>query len=889
MAQPRLMRLALIVVLVSAAWSQPTLQTDAILVDCVESLSRIILNAQQFMDKDVRFSVLDQYGRAFEVTRTLATKCGYTITRDFWGNIEFRASIISCYSQIVDESSYSLTVKLDVSSTMAASVSYIQILTCPFYPWSAREILCETNYMEVSVVRTVPLASEGYIGDQPEDWAAAFPDAVSGEAFVWQIVFRLPSRRKTMPLKAAQDAGYGINTTNSRIVLRAAYNATETTVESIESVDFSVLRTTTYYKQRWMLFMIDTAVACPVDDVKYTAAAILWSIPRTIPPLLAGANNIQASSGMFGIDLQALSDGDLRNRFVIQNDSRATTIQIPVGEPSGYYKSHVVNGKHGITYSISIFLQNQWTDDKWGQTRQTIVKDLTTPFMPRPPIVTNNTIPATRVFNVSVGTFLPDVVLQFVTIGITTLSVAQANARGYVVSEFRYANGSASYTLKVPFDDPSIHLQVIGSFRVYTLNATFGFKVIPENRPFSVPVEIVAVQDIVLPSTTGYCDDSYLHLVVRRGNVDEDWAPYVGNLLLNSQSAEMHGFLLLDNGTHFEIKVQRASPLVTYEVRTRAIAVTIPISLKDRAGNTRSNFSIACNYKIQDKMDCLLNGTIVITAVRNALVQGMDLSKLVLRDRSCKPTVLTDLSATFVFNANTCGTTSRFTGSTMTYENNVLYYSSGVAAAIYNMTISCNYGINGTALLSFRAEDIPLPTAEHGFGSLALVMRLSKDPSYVNFYSAQEYPVLKYLQEPLYFEVEIQYTQDPQIELFLHDCWATSSADRFGTPKWDIVVNSCPNTADHYETIFHPVTMDSRVRLPSHLKRFEVKTFTFRQNAKGQIYFHCSVVICNSALPLSDLLCRRLCIPDRQRIGRSVDAHLDVHGYVSSGMVQILA
>ncbi|MGH0189386.1 UNVERIFIED_CONTAM: hypothetical protein FKN15_035247 [Acipenser sinensis] len=131
--------------------------------------------------------------------------------------------------------------------------------------------------------------------------------------------------------------------------------------------------------------------------------------------------------------------------------------------------------------------------------------------------------------------------------------------------------------------------------------------------------------------------------------------------------------------------------------------------------------------------------------------------------------------------------------------------------------------------------------------------------------------LLKYLRRPLYFEVELLYSRDPQAELFLENCWATYSADRNSSPKWDVVVDSCENSADEYLTIFHPVSSNARVLFPSHLKRFEVKMFSFTsgQDAlKGQIYFHCSVVICDSNRP-SDTLCSRRCIPGKQRLGKS--------------------
>ncbi|XP_058867666.1 zona pellucida sperm-binding protein 2-like [Acipenser ruthenus] len=116
-------------------------------------------------------------------------------------------------------------------------------------------------------------------------------------------------------------------------------------------------------------------------------------------------------------------------------------------------------------------------------------------------------------------------------------------------------------------------------------------------------------------------------------------------------------------------------------------------------------------------------------------------------------------------------------------------------------------------------------------------MRLALDSTYNDLYRAQDYPVVKYLRRPLYFEVELLYSRDPQAELFLENCWATYSADRNSSPKWDVVVDNCENSADEYLTIFHPVSSNARVVFPSHLKRFEMKMFSFTSGLdalKGQ-------------------------------------------------------
>lgn len=112
---------------------------------------------------------------------------------------------------------------------------------------------------------------------------------------------------------------------------------------------------------------------------------------------------------------------------------------------------------------------------------------------------------------------------------------------------------------------------------------------------------------------------------------------------------------------------------------------------------------------------------------------------------------------------------------------------------------------------------------------------------------------MKYLREPLYFEVALD-SSDPNLELVLENCWATSHEDRGSTPSWDIIVDgsvylpgcdvkhftknevllklspSCENRDDSYSTTFLPVVSDARIAIPSHYKHFSVKMFTFISN-----------------------------------------------------------
>uniref|UniRef100_A0A8C5M2L0 ZP domain-containing protein n=1 Tax=Leptobrachium leishanense TaxID=445787 RepID=A0A8C5M2L0_9ANUR len=860
---------------------------------CQRSFLQVNVASALVLHRDVQFSAVDQYGRAFLIDNQLALRCGYSLTYDGWRNIDFRASLLSCYTQIKNDSYFTVVLKIDITNRQnAMTQTHMRTIDCP-YEWQPREIICETNYMEVSVRRKIPMIAESAFQDEPEDWSSAFPEAVSGLMSIWQVVFHLASTRKAMLVKDAQDIGYGINTTESRIILRSPYNANEAQLQRVSDVGFSTVRATVFYKQRWVILLVDTAVACPVDDVTYANRNILWTVPKNIPPLLVGASAIKNSRGEFGIDLTSLTDGDLLNRNILLVDnSLATSVTIPYGAVGGYYKSHTSHGEHGITYNIKIFLENQWEDNRWGVTKYTIIKDITTPFDQRPPIITNDTIPFTKIFNVTIGTFLPDVELVNLTIGPVTVTVPEGIALGYTITPLTHPNGSKTFILKVPFSDPNVKKEYIPDYtRVYTLNVTFGFHIFPTMETFEGKTTIiVSLTDAVPPNASGDCKER-LTLRITRGNVDMLWVPYIKDVLIDAASAQLRGFDYTTNKTHFAVSVPRSSDLISYdEVSTLGLKISLPLTLRDATtGHSMYEFNIQCTYPAKELISCSQNGTMAVIVMKLVTVPDMDLSRLHLRARDCTPAVYSDTNAKFIFNVNTCETTRRFTGNTMIYENDVLYYMPGSTLPAYQLKISCTYTVNNTVNVWYSSNDNPKPGVQITSASLVFVLRLSKGGTYSDFYGNPEYPVVQYLKDPLYFEVELMHSSDPQLELFLENCWATTSTDRGSLPRWDVVVNSCEFLETH-NTVFHPVNVDSRVTFSMHLKRFEVKMFTFMQadNAYlGEIYFHCAVIICNADARLADPLCSRSCIPEKQRVGRSLDSNSHSRNYVSSGAVRL--
>ncbi|XP_065587158.1 zona pellucida sperm-binding protein 2-like [Cyrtonyx montezumae] len=885
------LRLLLLEMFISETQTQQA--SELISSECLKNTLHFTLSMELFKDKYLSFFAVDQSGIAWELDEALASQCGYTVTYSSRTSIVFRASALSCYSHL-EKDVFTVTIQIKVAHApdMKNATTHQKSASCSYGPQSPREIVCETNYMEVSVRRNVPQNEKDFILNEPQDWILSFSEAKAMEASMWQIVFHRPEEKRALLVSDAWRAGFGFSTTETRILLRVPYNAAQVQLVKVQGNTFSVVSSSMFYKQHWMILMVDTSVACPVDGVNYTNKTIIWTVPKYFQALCTGATGFKDVIVEAGVNLRKLSANEMASRkFVLSNDLNTITVKVPIGAEGGSYKTFVSSGKHGAKYSINLFLEHQWEDSKWGLTKYTVIKEIETPFEHVGLAVTNNPNLSTRLMNVTVGIFLLDVELVNLTIEGTTVTVSEAIQHGYLTYEIQYANRSKVYVIQVPFDAPGIKKEYTSDdTREYTLNVTLKFIIVPTSETFAVPlVTVTAVKDAVLPSARGFCDGNYFHLIITCGNVDQNWLPFISDQHLMPETAQKYSYSLSDNGTHLAVSVPFLSSLVDYkDIHISGVMASLHLTLKD--GITLANrkgFSISCRFRPSELIQCLPNGTVVITAIKLVRLADLDTSLLVLRDRQCKPSLVTKKTATFKFNVNTCGTSRKFNSTSITYENDVLYFRPGNDIPVYQLKFVCVYTIKRSADVQYETKNNMPSSTKPGFGSLDLSMKIFKEKSYSEPYQELEYPVVKYLREALYFEVELLHPADPRLELNLENCWATNSQSQDSLPQWPILINGCENSEDSYRTVFHKVNYSLRVKFPQHLKRFEVTMFTFVQGTtllQMQLYFHCSVVICSTTPLPSDMTCQRRCNPQK-RLDRSAEPH--PQGQVSSGAVLI--
>ncbi|NXD29333.1 ZP2 protein, partial [Spelaeornis formosus] len=295
---------------------------------------------------------------------------------------------------------------------------------------------------------------------------------------------------------------------------------------------------------------------------------------------------------------------------------------------------------------------------------------------------------------------------------------------------------------------------------------------------------------------------------------------------------------------------------------------------------------------------CTRDGYMDFEILAESTTPLLDLDTLRLRDPLCRPAYKSPLNDRVWFHVplNACGTRHwvsmwlglvgvdsgidnaltyavtylQFDGEKIHYENEVTALWTDLPLGRISrdsdlrLTVMCSFS-SGEASLTIQVDDLsPLPTSVNQ-GSLSLVLLSYPEDLYRQPYREDQYPIVRYLRQPIFLEVQVLNRNDPNLHLVLDDCWATASQDPRSLPQWNIVVDGCEYDLDGYRTVFHPVGRG--VSYANYRQRLEVKTFAFVSGGKvlpGLVYFHCSVLICHRFHPDSPL-----CIPRCPRPSRS--------------------
>ncbi|XP_016411944.1 uncharacterized protein LOC107743289 isoform X4 [Sinocyclocheilus rhinocerous] len=575
-------------------------QRTGLKTDCLGSYMRLTVDKSLAFGNQIEFDAVN--GSQIEpLTPSLAAKCGFSIDSDPWGNYKVFASLLNCFAGNEDDTVFDVGVRVRVRGVKAEQDVFEVEKTCNYGQWAPREVLCARNYMEVSVNRLpeeitalrrqlkLPRAKKF------DQWANTVTEAITSRYNIWRIVFFTP-KQKAMVLEDALRTGYSITTTRSRLVLRSGYDMPETYVENVNGVPMKIIRVTTYFKKQWSVTMLDTVAACPTGGLSFTDEMITWNFPRFNPLMSSSETNLLEM--FMGIDGKRIDSLQMAARgYVLTIVDDLIVMKMPIGGPDGYYKSHVVNNQYHITYDIEPMLELLWSDGGMDSTRYKVLFPIKTPFMPRPPHFVDLTEVDQRVFDVLLGPFLYDIELVNITFSTGVLTVAEANARGINIQEQRFQNGSKAFRLQVPFSDSFVvRTQVDLVVRVYTLGLIYGFVHI-QYTPFSYTSSVdVTLQDVILPTVSGTCDEEQFHIVISFGNMGKNSNIMIGMHDMTPDRRAEYG--VKENDTHMSLAVPFLASDVAFELMdVSSLRARIDVLLWEPMNKwTLCDFSLACNF-----------------------------------------------------------------------------------------------------------------------------------------------------------------------------------------------------------------------------------------------------------------------------------------------------
>ncbi|KAI7800027.1 hypothetical protein IRJ41_022789, partial [Triplophysa rosa] len=788
------------------------------------------------------------------LTPYLAAHCGYTQKFDPWGNTIVSASQQSCFTQNKGDQEFTVAMQFKLYEFPSFSEKVYDVSkSCPLKMMS-REILCEANFMEVSVRNAIPEKATAL-----KQW----PVVVSNLQ-LWKIILFTPEE-KTFDEEDLLRMGYNLHSSPTRLVMRSPYNMAENYMQKVADVDMIVFKSLVLYRDLWMMTIVESSAACPINGAAVVGQLISWHVPWHITPLVS--SGVEIFEVHLGVNGRRLSPAEMASRnYTMTFTESHIVVEIPIGAPDGYYKSHVQTECYHISYTIEHMIEILWKEGL-DNTTYKVLFPITTPLTPWMPQMIDNTQAKLKMFDVLLGYYLPDVQLWNITFGSELLSVSEVIHKGFILQEHSFPNGTRAFSLQVSFFDPNVQKNLQTDVTTYTLSLIFEFVIMPERRSFLHSVVLEAsLRDIVLPKVGGKCEQERFRIYVEYDSASHS------NLKITLGERELTDGILQQythhqNDSHLTFDIPLMSPDVIFEsVQLAGIIGRLDVKIQDSLNDWKfKDFSLTCPF-FEPLLECFSNGTMTVVLPKLESVPDLNPRELSLRDPACKPFYSDDHVAYFHFALSDCGTSRKFVGDTIKYENEVtlkrdeplqkIYESLAQHQKEYRIMVSCIYTANATRSAVFQSvSPSNAPNVDVGMGELTVQLRLSQDMVYRLFYHDEDYPVLKFLNQPLYFEVGMAHSRDSRMAVILENCWATLHEERNSNPRWDLIVDGCANPKDPEQTTIRRVMPDDRVHFPDHFKRFEVKTFAFPDDRSfdgdqdatlaRRVFVHCDVAICH--------------------------------------------
>ncbi|XP_033181619.1 uncharacterized protein LOC117152772 [Mastacembelus armatus] len=665
-----------------------------------------------FLGSMIRFDFEDQHGFHF-LSDQEATLCGYTVQISEAGDLVLRASFLACHVHTKMGTDYQLRVwfrNLQPEGTVAV---YPLQLHCSIQEkWSIREIVCEENYMEVSIQKPLlPVTSKN--DEDPEE---------PHMAVVFYRAHQLADKMKIFSLTEAAVLGYRISQHGSRLILRCPYLSPLSYFIREKGMDLEIVRAAVLYRLHFNMLAVDTTVACSRNQATAEGSDLVWTVPYNLSPLVHG--QFRDRGLRFGVNGEALTESQNNERgYKIVLEGEQVKVRIPTGAHDGHIKSGVLRGLYSQSMSVDLFFMSQWEDGYWNLTQHRSFRLLKTPLVPQTPVFSSDTVPVTGLFSATLGFFAPDVSLQKVTVDgggdllTWTPSHQTQNDTDLKVSRLLQINGSSSYQLHLSLSHPNIIPKYVGGGnKTYSLTFTFTFNISPSGEVFyhqaSVEhsAEYTALGSLILE---GKCKQSSLLVLLYYGaQTDLQWELFLGARKLDWELVEMGGFVVKAEDEYLTVEIPFHSPGLKYEELTLCgFVAVVEVSVVEAASlKVQDSLVHKCTFPPRELLVCLPEGRVVAVVDTTHTIPPTNPNRTSLSDPSCVPVETDSARALFNFSLSSCGTTVTTKGNFLVYENQI-HYNQGFLPldepvihrdSPYSLTIQCRYPLNETRILSVQ-------------------------------------------------------------------------------------------------------------------------------------------------------------------------------------------